>query len=86
MFRGEPMITGVQIRSARGALRWSSQDLAKQSGVGARTIKRLEQFDCIPPGRTETLSAIKRAFEAAYIEFIGGPNECPGIRLTRWAL
>lgn len=84
MFRGEPMITGVQIRSARGALRWSSQDLARQSGVGARTIKRLEQFDCIPPGRSETLSAIRHAFEAAHIEFIGGPNDAPGIRLTRW--
>jgi hypothetical protein len=34
------MITGVQIRAARAALRWTIKELAEKSGLGLRTIKR----------------------------------------------
>jgi transcriptional regulator with XRE-family HTH domain len=76
------MITGAQIRSARAALRWSTQELADRSGVGARTIKRLEAVDEIPPSRSSTLMDIKAALESAGIEFIGTPTDRPGIRLA----
>jgi hypothetical protein len=49
--------------------------------VASRTIVRLEQFDGIPPSRSSTLVDIRRAFEAAGIEFIGAPDDGPGIRL-----
>jgi transcriptional regulator with XRE-family HTH domain len=74
------MLTGLQIRSARGALRWSSEELASRSGVASRTIKRLEQADGVPPARAATLMDIQAALEAAGIEFIGTPNDGPGIR------
>ncbi len=76
------MITGTQIRSARAALRWSIQELADRSGVGARTIKRFEAFDGMPASRSSTLLELKVAFESAGIEFVGSPTDRPGIRLV----
>ena len=75
------MISGMQIRSARAALRWTIEELAEKSGLGLRTIKRFEAVDGVPPSRTQTLMEIKIAFEAAGIEFIGTPDDGPGIRV-----
>jgi len=76
------MITGVQIRSARSALRWSVHDLADSSGVSIQSIKRFEVTDGIPPSHSSTLLKIKSALEAAGIEFIGTPTDRPGIRVS----
>ena len=75
------MIAEVQIRSARAAAGWSIEELAARSGVSARTIKRYEAFDGIPPSRTSSLVDIKTALEAAGIEFTGKPEDSPGIRV-----
>ncbi|MES2824990.1 MAG: helix-turn-helix transcriptional regulator [Pseudomonadota bacterium] len=58
------MITSGQIRMARAFLRWSIEDLASKSGVGASTIKRMETFDGVPSARVENLQAIKDTFIA----------------------
>jgi transcriptional regulator with XRE-family HTH domain len=76
------MITGLQIRSARNALRWTTEQLAKKAGVTARTIKRFEAVDDVPPSRSSTLLDVKAALEAAGIEFIGSPADRPGIRVA----
>ena len=73
------MITGAQIRIARTALRWTAEDLAKDSGVGARTIKRIEMTDGLPDSTISTVSKLKLALEAAGIEFIGTPDDGPCI-------
>jgi DNA-binding transcriptional regulator YiaG len=75
------MITGSQIRAARGILRWSAEVLAKRAAVGVQTIKRMEAVDDIPPGRAKTLGDIQRALEAAGIEFIPENGGGPGVRL-----
>jgi transcriptional regulator with XRE-family HTH domain len=75
------MILGVQIRAARAALGWAIDELAERSGVSARTIKRLEALDGIPPSRTSTLVDIQKAFETAGIEFVGTPEDRPGVRV-----
>ena len=77
------MVTGAQIRSARAALRWSVAMLSERAGVGQQTIKRFEATDGIPPSRSRTLDDIRKALEAAGIEFIGTPDDAPGIRLRR---
>jgi DNA-binding transcriptional regulator YiaG len=77
------MITGAQIRSARAALRISAVTLAKLAGVGEQTIKRFEQSEGVPPSRSSTLLVIQRTLEAAGIEFIGTPEDGPGIRLRK---
>ena len=75
------MITGQQIRSAKAALRWSADRLAKQAGVGIQTVKRFELVEGVPPSRSSTLLAVKTALEDAGIEFIGSPENAPGIRV-----
>ena len=75
------MITGAQIRSARGALRWTAAQLAVHAGVGIQTVMRLEAHDGVPPSRSSTLMDIRAALEAAGIEFVGTPDDGPGIRL-----
>jgi transcriptional regulator with XRE-family HTH domain len=75
------MITGAQIRAARNALRWTTQELADRAGVTSRTVKRFESVDTVPPSHSSTLLRIKSALEAAGIEFIGTPADRPGMRL-----
>lgn len=77
------MITGAQIRASRAALRLTAADLAKLAEVGEQTIKRFEAVDGIPPSRSDTLQHVKKALERAGIEFIGSPDDAPGIRLHR---
>jgi DNA-binding transcriptional regulator YiaG len=77
------MITGSQIRAARFALRMSALDLAVAAKVSLPTVQRFEQVDDIPPSRSSTLMDVKRALEAAGIEFIGSPDDAPGIRIHR---
>ena len=75
------LLTSAQIRAARAFLRWSSQDLSSASGVGIATIKRMEVMDGVPAGNVKTLIAIQQALEGAGIEFIGNPDDSPGVRL-----
>ena len=76
------MVISAQIRAARSLLRWTTSDLARASGVSVATIKRLEAQDGVPGGQQRTLQDIKRAFETAGIEFIGTPDDRPGVRIN----
>jgi len=75
------MLTVQQIRAARAALRWSIKDLSDASGVSIRTIKMIEARAENPQGRNSTLESIRNAIESAGIEFIGTPEDAPGIRI-----
>ncbi len=70
-----------QIRAARALLDWEQSDLSKRSGVSINTVSRMETG--APgepiPGRTASLDKIRRALEAAGIEFTNG--RAPGVRL-----
>ena len=75
------MITGQQIRIARYALRWSVDILANEVGVNTKTIRRIEAVDGLPDSTLKTISNIQSALEAEGIEFIGTPDDAPGIRI-----
>ena len=75
------MITSGQIRAGRALLRWSSADLARHSGVGTATIQRMEVMDGVPSGQVRTIEALRGALEDAGVEFVGSPNDRPGVRL-----
>ena len=45
------------------------------------TIRRMELAEGIPSSNAQTLDIVKRALEAAGIEFIGTPDDRPGVRL-----
>lgn len=75
------MISSAQIRAARALLRWSAVDLSAASGIGTATLQRMEVMEGVPSGQVRTLLAIKEALEAAGVEFIGTPDDRPGVRL-----
>jgi len=76
------MITSEQIRSARAALDWSIEQLASATAISSRTIMRMEAAAGVPSSTKANLQAIKTALETAGIEFIGTPDDRPGIRIN----
>ena len=70
------------MRAARALLRWSAKETAERSGVALTTIQRWEQQDGMPPGRANALFDLQRLLEAAGVEFIGSPDDRPGVRLV----
>lgn len=64
-------------------LRMTVVDLSIAAGVGVATIKRLEAADGLPPAHARTLDALQKALEAAGVEFIGTPDDAPGVRLRQ---
>lgn len=62
------MLTPEQIRAARAVLRWTQADLANAAKVAAITIKNIEAGGV--DSKILTLQKLRRAFEAAGIEFL----------------
>ncbi len=75
------MITSEQIRAARQLIRITADDLASKSGVGVATIRRFELMAGVPSGNARSLGAIQAALEQMGVEFIGTPEDRPGVRL-----
>lgn len=64
------MDTPEQLRAARSLLRWDQAQLARASGVSVETIKRLEAQKGRLAARTDTIYALRAAFEARGIVFV----------------
>jgi hypothetical protein len=77
----ERTVTSMQIRAARGALNWSIQDLSRNTGVPTATLVRYEGSNGSPKSRKGHLETVVATLESAGIEFIGTPEDGPGIRL-----
>ena len=75
------MITSGQIRAARSLIKWTGKELATASGVAFSTLMRLETGEGVPAAQAKTLDAIQKAFDKAGVEFIGTPEDRPGVRL-----
>ena len=76
-------LTGFQIRAARALVKWSAEDLARQSSVSLRTIRRAELIDHQTSMTAPNDLAIRRAFESAGVEFIDENGGGPGVRLRK---
>lgn len=74
---------GEQIRAARALLGWTAADLAERSGISYPTIQRLDATKGPVGGRFETVDAVRRALEAAGIQFLeaGGVSAGVGVAL-----
>lgn len=68
-------MTPAQCRAARGLIGWSQQKLSESAEVGVVTVRQFEAGASEP--RRATLSALRRALEAAGVEFDGDS----GVRL-----
>ena len=76
------MINGLQIKMARAALGLSLHELALSAGLSEKTIRRIEADGHGANASLKTINAIKSTFEAAGIEFVGTPDDRPGIRIN----
>jgi transcriptional regulator with XRE-family HTH domain len=71
-------MNGDQARMARAALKLSVRDVAGRAKISPNTVTRLEAGLTV---NNSTMEAVRRAFEAAGVEFTNG--EQPGVRLRK---
>jgi hypothetical protein len=64
------MISGLQVRAARGFLCWDRGDLARKSVVPLSMIERIETGEKITGPLAAGLSAVQKTLEAEGIEFV----------------
>ncbi len=74
------VLTGAQLRAARGILNWSVRELSQAASVSSSTIRRLEEMDGPPPGREDALKPLQGALETGGVEFLFPPSGRPGVR------
>jgi transcriptional regulator with XRE-family HTH domain len=76
-------LASAQIRAARSLLRWSAEDLARQSTLSVATIRRAELTEKETSLTTANDLAVRRALETAGVEFIDENGGGPGVRLQK---
>jgi transcriptional regulator with XRE-family HTH domain len=76
-----PPLTSAQIRAARSLIRWSAEDLAARSSLSVATIRRAELTDTETSMTAANDLAVRRALEAAGVEFIDEDGGGAGVRL-----
>lgn len=64
-------------------LGWSAAELAERAGISKRTMVNIESTDGVPASTASTIQKLQMQFEAAGIEFIGSPDDRPGIRIGK---
>jgi ribosome-binding protein aMBF1 (putative translation factor) len=77
-------LTSAQLRAARGLIRWSAEDLARETALSVTTIRRAE----LTAGDTSMTAAnnlaVRRALEVAGVIFIEENGTAgPGVRLSK---
>jgi transcriptional regulator with XRE-family HTH domain len=77
------MLSSAQIRAARALLRWSAEDLARNSALGVTTIRRAELAERATSMTVSNDLAVRRAFETAGVEFIEENGGGAGVRLKK---
>ena len=79
-FRVPYVISGPQIRAARGFLAWTARDLANKAVVAIATVQKIESGELA--ASLAELVAIQATFAAEGIEFTNDDG-VPGVRLHR---
>ena len=75
-------LNSAQIRAARALLRWSAEDLARESSLGLATIRRAENAETHSMTAANDLT-VRRTLEAAGVEFIDENGGGAGVRLRK---
>jgi transcriptional regulator with XRE-family HTH domain len=76
-------LTSAQIRAARALVRWSADDLARRSLLSVATIRRAELVEDQTSMTAANDIAVRKALEAAGVEFIDENGGGPGVRLRK---
>src|SRR5262245_36933677 len=76
-------LTSAQMRAARALIRWSADDLARETTLSVTTIRRAELTEGETSMTTANNLAVRRALETAGVEFIDENGGGPGVRLRK---
>jgi transcriptional regulator with XRE-family HTH domain len=74
-------LTGAQLRAARGLLNLSAAELAEETKLGLRTIRRAEQIHgpvSMTPANADTIVSV---LKARGVEFLSEDQKSVGVRL-----
>jgi transcriptional regulator with XRE-family HTH domain len=74
-------ISGRQIAAARTLLGMGQSELAVAARISVPTLRRMESSEGEASGYTNNVEAVRRALEAAGIEFTNGGE--PGVKLKK---
>jgi hypothetical protein len=74
-------LTSAQLRASRSLIRWSAEDLARETALSVATIRRAELADGETSMTAANDLAVRRALELAGVEFIDENGGGPGVRL-----
>jgi transcriptional regulator with XRE-family HTH domain len=77
------MLSSAQIRAARALIRWSAEELARQASLSVATIRRAELTEEATAMTVSNDLAVRRALEAAGVEFIDENGGGAGVRLRK---
>jgi len=77
------LLSSGQIRAARALIRWNAADLARESSVSLSTIRRAELSNDETSMTAANDLAVRRALEAAGVEFIDENGGGLGVRLRK---
>ena len=75
------MLTGSQLRAARGLLNLSVSELAERTGLAVNTIRRAEGTNGSAPITAANMKLLLATFDAAGVLFIPSDSLGPGVRL-----
>jgi hypothetical protein len=76
-------LNSAQIRAARSLIRWSAEELAGKASLSVATIRRAELTDSETSMTAANDLAVRRALEAAGVEFIDENGGGAGVRLRK---
>jgi transcriptional regulator with XRE-family HTH domain len=76
-------LTSAQIRAARALIRWSAEDLARETSLSVATIRRAELAENETSMTAANDLAVRRAFERAGVEFIDENGGGAGLRFRK---
>jgi len=76
-------LTSAQIRAARALIRWTAEDLARETFLGVTTVRRAELMESATSLTSANDRAVRRTLEAAGVEFIDENGGGPGARLKK---
>jgi transcriptional regulator with XRE-family HTH domain len=75
------VLTGSQLRAARGLLNLSVAELAERTGLAVNTIRRAEATNGAAPITAANLTLLANVLEDAGVIFIAADQLGPGVRL-----
>lgn len=77
------MLTGAQLRAARGLLNFSVAELAERTGLAVNTIRRAEAVNGLVPITQGNAGLLKVTLEGSGVIFLSADEFGPGVRLRK---